>query len=176
MPVRGSSADSFVAERVVSQILTELDGLEELRDVVVIAATNRIDMVDPAILRPGRIDRLIEIPLPERETRSRIFEIHLRGKPLADEVSIASLVEMTGGCSGADIGAVCREAAMLALREAIFAVSGRGEHADSGDVKAIAEGIKIMQRHFDCATGYLRKTEAETGVVVEMEIGVGLEV
>jgi transitional endoplasmic reticulum ATPase len=176
VPVRGSSADSFVAERVVSQILTELDGLEELRDVVVIAATNRIDMVDPAILRPGRIDRLIEIPLPERETRSRIFEIHLRGKPLADEVSIASLVEMTGGCSGADIGAVCREAAMLALREAIFAVSGRGEHADSGDVKAIVEDIRIMQRHFDCATGYLRKTEAETGVVVEMEIGVGLEV
>nr|QNO43834.1 VCP-like ATPase [Methanosarcinales archaeon ANME-2c ERB4]QNO43926.1 VCP-like ATPase [Methanosarcinales archaeon ANME-2c ERB4]QNO44479.1 VCP-like ATPase [Methanosarcinales archaeon ANME-2c ERB4]QNO45211.1 VCP-like ATPase [Methanosarcinales archaeon ANME-2c ERB4] len=176
VPVRGSSTDSFATERVVSQILTELDGLEELRDVVVIAATNRIDMVDPAILRPGRIDRLIEIPLPEREARSRIFEIHLRGKPLADEVSIASLVGMTEGCSGADIGAVCREAAMLALREAVSAVSGMGACADFGAVKAIAGGIKIAQRHFDCAIGYLRKTEVETGVVVEMEIGMGLGV
>jgi len=85
-PRRGSGADTDVLERVVSQLLTELDGLEELKDVVVIAATNRPDMIDPALLRPGRIERHIYIPPPDKKSRKEIFKVHLRGKPLAYDV------------------------------------------------------------------------------------------
>jgi transitional endoplasmic reticulum ATPase len=149
-PVRGAGSDTFVTERVVSQILTELDGLEELQDVVVIAATNRIDMVDPALLRPGRIDRIIHIPLPDKDARSKIFEIHLKGKPVSDEVSVQWLAEATDGYSGAEIEAVCREAAMLALRAVM---PERGVEADA---KKIAGAVKIMRRHFDQATECVR--------------------
>ncbi len=149
-PVRGAGSDTFVTERVVSQILTELDGLEELQDVVVIAATNRIDMVDPALLRPGRIDRLIHIPLPDKDVRSKIFEIHLKGKPVSDEVSVQWLAEATDGYSGAEIEAVCREAAMLALRGAM------PERGSDVDTKKIAGAVKIMRRHFDRATECVR--------------------
>jgi transitional endoplasmic reticulum ATPase len=149
-PVRGAGSDTFVTERVVSQILTELDGLEELQDVVVIAATNRIDMVDPALLRPGRIDRLIYIPLPDNGTRSKIFEIHLEGKPISDEVSIQWLAEATEGYSGAEIEAVCREAAMLALREAM------PERGRDVDAKKIGGVVKITRRHFNQATECVR--------------------
>ncbi|KAF5410118.1 MAG: VCP-like ATPase [Candidatus Methanogasteraceae archaeon] len=153
-PVRGTSSDTFVTERVVSQILTELDGLEELQDVVVIAATNRIDMVDPALLRPGRIDRLIHIPLPDKDTRSKIFEIHLKDKPVSDEVSVQWLAEATDGYSGAEIEAVCREAAMLALRGAM---PKRGVDVDS---KKIASTVEITRWHFDQAIGCVRCARA----------------
>jgi transitional endoplasmic reticulum ATPase len=149
-PVRGAGSDTFVTERVVSQILTELDGLEELRDVVVIAATNRIDMVDPALLRPGRIDRIIHIPLPDKDTRSKIFEIHLKVKPVSNEVSVQWLAEATDGYSGAEVEAVCREAAMLALREVM------PERGVDADAKKIAGAVKITRRHFDQATRCVR--------------------
>ncbi|NOQ33096.1 MAG: AAA family ATPase, partial [Methanosarcinales archaeon] len=149
-PVRGAGSDTFVTERVVSQILTELDGLEELQDVVVIAATNRIDMVDPALLRPGRIDRLIHISLPDKDVRSKIFEIHLKGKPVSDEVSVQWLAEATDGYSGAEIEAVCREAAMLALRAVM------PERGVDADTKKIADAVKITRRHFDRATECVR--------------------
>jgi len=149
-PERGTGSDTFVTERVVSQILTELDGLEELQDVVVIAATNRIDMVDPALLRPGRIDRLIYISLPDKGTRSKIFEIHLEGKPVSDEVSVRWLAEATDGYSGAEIEAVCREAAMLALRSVM---PGRGGDVDT---KTIVGAVRITRRHFDQAIGCVR--------------------
>jgi transitional endoplasmic reticulum ATPase len=119
-PVRGGDfGDSHVTERVISQILTELDGLEELKGVTVIAASNRPDIIDPALLRPGRFDQLIYIPLPDFETRKKIFEVHLRGKPLAGNVNIEKLAEKTDGYSGADIAAVCNEAVMAAIREYI---------------------------------------------------------
>ena len=118
-PTRGASSDSHVTERVVSQLLTELDGLEELKDVVVIGATNRPDMVDVALLRPGRLDRLVYIPPPNASSRAQIFAIHLLGKPLADDVDIEQLAKETEGYVGADIEAICREAAMLALRDFI---------------------------------------------------------
>jgi len=118
-PTRGASFDSHVTERVVSQLLTELDGLEELKDVVVVGATNRPDMVDVALLRPGRLDRLVYIPPPNVSSRAQIFAIHLRGKPIADEVDIEQLAAETEGYVGADIEAICREAAMLALRDFI---------------------------------------------------------
>ena len=155
VPARGSSADTFVTERVVSQILTELDGLEELHDVVLIAATNRVDIVDPALLRPGRIDRLIHVPMPDEETRSRIFEIHLEGKPLSDDIFIPSLAKKTEGYSGADIEAVCREAAMLALREAMF------KRGTSVDVKTLADAIRITREHLDQAIAYMRPAKVQ---------------
>ncbi len=144
-PRRGSGGDSHVTERVVSQLLTELDGMEELKDVVVIAATNRPDMIDPALLRPGRIERHIYIPPPDKEARKEIFRIHLRGKPLADDVNIDELAERTEGYTGADIEAVCREAGMLAIREAIKPGMTKEE------AREVAEKLKITREHFEKA-------------------------
>jgi transitional endoplasmic reticulum ATPase len=149
-PRRGGIGDSHVTERVVSQLLTELDGMEELKDVVVIAATNRPDMVDPALLRPGRIERHIYIPPPDKEGRKEIFRIHLKGKPLADDVNIEWLADKTEGYSGADIEAVCREAGMLAIREAINPGMSREE------AKKVAEKIRITRKHFEEALKKVR--------------------
>ncbi len=118
-PMRGRDLGSHVTERVVSQILTEMDGLEDLHNVTVIAATNRPDILDPALLRPGRFDRLIYVPVPDKDARKEIFRIHLRGKPLAEDVNLDNLAEKTEGYTGADIEAVCNEATMLAIREYI---------------------------------------------------------
>jgi len=116
-PARSSgSSDSHVTERVVSQILTEIDGLEELHNVLVIGATNRVDIVDSALLRPGRFDRIIEVPLPDSKGRESIFKIHTKKKPLAEDVNLTKLVEMTEGFSGADIDGVCNRAAMTAIK------------------------------------------------------------
>ncbi len=142
-PRRGGIGDSHVTERVVSQLLTELDGLEELKDVVVIAATNRPDMVDPALLRAGRIERHIYIPPPDKKAREEIFKIHLRGKPLDKDVDIEELAKKTEGYSGADIEAICREAGMLAIREAIKPGMSKEE------AKKVAESIKITKKHFE---------------------------
>ena len=117
VPRRGLGyADSGVTERVISQLLTEMDGIITLENVVVIAATNRPDIVDPAILRPGRFDRLIYVPEPDEEGRYQIFKIHTKKMPLAKDVDLKYLARMTRGYSGADIKALCREAAMIALR------------------------------------------------------------
>ena len=127
-PRRGMGADSHVTERVVNQILTEMDGLEELHDVVVIAATNRPDIVDPALLRPGRFDRLILTPVPDKAARKKIFEVHTKHMPLAKDVDLDKLAEMTEGYVGADIEALCREAAMIALRENIESKEVKMKH------------------------------------------------
>jgi transitional endoplasmic reticulum ATPase len=120
VPARGSGVtDSHVAERVVSQFLSELDGVEELSNVLILGATNRLDIVDPALLRPGRFDLILEIPLPDLEGRKEIFEIGLRGKPISKDVRAKDLAIKTEGFTGADIQAVCRRAAMEAFREAI---------------------------------------------------------
>ncbi|RJS67672.1 AAA family ATPase [Candidatus Bathyarchaeota archaeon] len=117
VPRRGLGyADSGVTERVISQLLTEMDGIITLENVVVIAATNRPDIVDPAVLRPGRFDRLIYVPEPNEEGRYQIFKIHTKKMPLAKDVDLKYLARMTKGYSGADIKALCREAAMMALR------------------------------------------------------------
>lgn len=113
----GSTADSGVTQRVVNQLLTEIDGLEELQDVAVIAATNRPDILDPALLRPGRFDRHVKVEDPDREARLAIFKVHTKDMPLADDVDLEKLADRTEGYVGADIEAVCREAAMLTLRE-----------------------------------------------------------
>ena len=116
---RGSGDDSHVTERVISQLLTELDGLEGLQDVVIIAATNRPDMIDPALLRPGRFDRMVEIGLPDLESRKSILTIQTANTPLADDVDINTIAEKTEGYTGADLSAVVNEAIMDAVRELV---------------------------------------------------------
>ncbi len=113
---RGSRTDSGVGDRVVNQLLTELDGIESLEGVTVIAATNRPDMIDPAITRPGRIDRSLEVEVPEIEGRKKIYEVHTGDMPLADGVDLEKLARMSDGYVGSDIESVCREAGMFALR------------------------------------------------------------
>ncbi|MDI9608945.1 MAG: CDC48 family AAA ATPase [Candidatus Verstraetearchaeota archaeon] len=117
-PMRGGgSSDSMVTERVISQLLTEMDGLVGLFNVVIIGATNRPDIIDPALLRPGRFDKLLYVPEPDNETRLQIFKIHTKDMPLAKDVDIDRLVAMTMNYAGSDIEALCREAGMMALRE-----------------------------------------------------------
>ncbi|MFB6292763.1 MAG: CDC48 family AAA ATPase [Halonotius sp.] len=118
---RGSGDDSQVGERVVSQLLTELDGLEALEDVVVIAATNRPDLIDDALTRAGRIEQEIEVGEPDEETRREILEIHTRTRPLADDVDLDAIAAATDGFVGAELAAVCRTAASAAVREHVEA-------------------------------------------------------
>ncbi|HKU32320.1 MAG TPA: CDC48 family AAA ATPase [Candidatus Nitrosotalea sp.] len=139
-PSRSSgSSDSHVTERIVSQLLTEIDGLEELHDVLVIGATNRVDLIDSALLRPGRFDRIIEVPKPDSKGRQNIFEIHTKKKPLASSIDFAKLVEMTDGFSGAEIEGVCNRAAMSAIRRYV----DRKEKS--------VKSIKITQEDFENA-------------------------
>jgi transitional endoplasmic reticulum ATPase len=120
VPVRsGASSDSHVSERVLSQFLTDLDGIEELKGVLVLGATNRQDMLDPAVLRPGRFDEIIEIPMPDEEDRRSIFKIHLRNKPLAPNIGIEDLASKSENLSGAEIAGACHKAALKALRRAV---------------------------------------------------------
>ena len=143
-PVRGSGfGGSQVTERVISQILTELDGLEELKDVVVIGATNRIDIVDPALLRPGRFDRLLNVPVPDLEARKQILKIHLEKKPLADDVKIDVLADNTDGYSGADLAALANTTSMLVIKEHI-AKSKTLEKA-----KETLKDLKITMKDFE---------------------------
>ena len=116
VPRRSGSESSHVSENVVSQILTEIDGLEELHNVLIIGATNRLDIVDEALLRPGRFDRIIEVPKPDAKGREHIFMIHSKKKPLAATVNISKIVELTSGFSGAEIAAVANRAAVTALK------------------------------------------------------------
>jgi transitional endoplasmic reticulum ATPase len=127
-PRRGMYTGSMVTETVVAQLLTELSGIEELKGVVVIAATNRPDLVDPALLRPGRIDRFVLVPAPNEKARLEILKIHTRNMPLAKDVDLKELAKKTQGFSGADLEALCREAAMDALRKNIKAKKVTKQH------------------------------------------------
>lgn len=118
-PVRGVEDTSRVSERVVNTLLTELDGLQDLKDIVVIAATNRPDIVDPALLRSGRFDRMILLGAPQKSARVSILNIHTRNMPLSDDVDVEELADLTDWYVGSDLETLCREAAMLALREAM---------------------------------------------------------
>ncbi|WP_319506349.1 CDC48 family AAA ATPase [uncultured Methanolobus sp.] len=117
-PLRGSAiGEPQVTERIVNQLLSEMDGLEELRGVVVIGVTNRPDIIDPALLRPGRFDELILVPVPDEQTRLRIFEVHTKKMVIAEDVDLKELVNGTDRFTGADIAAVCKKAGRFALRE-----------------------------------------------------------
>ncbi len=141
VPRRGSGAsDAGVSERVVGQFLAELDGVEKLKGVLVLAATNRPDMVDPALLRPGRFDVVVEIGLPDEAQRLAILQVQVRGKPVAKNVDLAALAAASSGLTGADLGALCNRAALNAVRERI----------DQGGKKSASAGPLLIQaRHFD---------------------------
>lgn len=119
LPVRGSDNYSDVSEKIIGQMLTEIDGIEELHDVVLIGATNRIDMIDPAVLRPGRFDLLLELKKPSYEERLEMFKIHTRGKPLHEDVNLERYALMADGMVGADISFICQRASMYAIKEFI---------------------------------------------------------
>ena len=143
VPHRSAGAgDSLVAERVISQFLTELDGIEELKGVLVVAATNRPDLVDPALLRPGRFDLVLELPMPDEKSRQMIFRVHTKEKPLAQDVDLQMLAREAEELTGADIEAVCQEAAMKAIREVIEL---------EGNPK-----VSVTRRHFRAALDCLR--------------------
>lgn len=114
---RSAESGSSVKERVLAQILTEIDGVNVLKNVIIIAATNRPDLIDRALMRPGRLDRIVYVQLPDAETRAEIFKIKLAKIPIADDVKIEQLVAVTDGYSGAEIEAVCKEAALKALED-----------------------------------------------------------
>ncbi|MFX0018782.1 MAG: CDC48 family AAA ATPase [Promethearchaeota archaeon] len=148
---RSESSDSRVTDQIVAQFLTEMDGLEELKDVVLIAATNRPDLLDPALLRSGRFGRHIEIPLPDKNTRINIFKIHLKSRPINDKIDIESLSQELEGYSGADIEAVCEEATILAIRRGVFHID-----IDASDPDSYSK-IKISQEDFEKAIAKIKK-------------------
>ncbi|MFW9818779.1 MAG: CDC48 family AAA ATPase [Candidatus Thorarchaeota archaeon] len=141
--MRGRFASSQVTEQVVSQLLTEMDGLEGLKDVILLAATNRVDMLDPALLRSGRFGRHIEIPLPDMDARIEIFKIHLKNKPLAEDVDINQMSHDLEGYTGADIQAIAEEATLLTIREAVANKNINTQNAESVKV------VKISKAQFD---------------------------
>jgi len=158
--MRGRSASSEVTDQVISQLLTEMDGLEDLKDVILLAATNRPDMLDPALLRSGRFGRHVEISMPDLETRKAIFKIHLKNKPLAKDVNYDKLAEALEDYTGADIQAISEEATLLTIRKNIPVVNEKKEEllnyqeqlkqlqepkASRKDIKELEDKIKIAQ-------------------------------
>jgi transitional endoplasmic reticulum ATPase len=140
-PRRGGG-DNQVTERMVSQLLTELDGIEELKGVVVLAATNRIDRLDPALLRPGRLEFHVEIPTPDAAARWAILKVQTRRMPLGEDVDLKMLVQHTEGMVGAELEGLCRQAALFAIREIVLP-AGRAEGA--------LQKLTVAKRHFDTA-------------------------
>ncbi|MXZ13731.1 MAG: AAA family ATPase [Candidatus Dadabacteria bacterium] len=141
-PRRSESNSTRVSERVVSQLLAEIDGVEELPDVLVLAATNRIDMVEPALLRPGRFDLVVEVPAPSKQEILEILKIHTWKKPLGTDIKISALAEQLEGRTGADVKLVCNRASLHAIKEHL------------GKNKKV---IKLCKRHFDLALAELQK-------------------
>jgi transitional endoplasmic reticulum ATPase len=153
VPRRGSGgSDSHVTENVVSQILTEIDGLEELNNVLIIGATNRLDIVDEALLRPGRFDRIIKVPNPDEKGRQHIFEIHTKNKPLDSDVKISEIVKLTDDFSGAEIAAVANRAAIAALKRY---VGGKSENVKE---------IKISQQDLIDAVDKVKPRKKEAPI------------
>ena len=155
-PIRGAGGETAVTERVVSQLLTELDGMENMHGVVVLAATNRADMIDPALLRPGRFDKIIQIPLPDKESRNMILKINCEDIPIADpkspdKIDYEKLAEMTDGLSGADVASIANTAVSLVVHE----------HLDSApDAKEITEKASkaiVTMKHFEEAVKKVRE-------------------
>jgi transitional endoplasmic reticulum ATPase len=165
-----NGGDSHVTERLVSQMLTEIDGLEDLKGVVIIGATNRPDIIDEALLRPGRFDRLLEIPIPDKDARKQILQIHLKKKPLGADVNIDKLVDLTDRYTGAEIEALVNAAAIAAVREFIIAKeqksnkekdintenpSGMKEKYDND--KKEEEELEISMKHFKSSLSKIAK-------------------
>ena len=150
-PARGGGGDSNTVERVVSQLLTEMDGIEELKGVTVLAATNRPDILDPALLRAGRLEVQIRLRVPDETARREILAIHTRGKPLNGDVDLDRLANLTDGLSGGDLEALCQRASLLAIGEVVRRLSQGAESMDPGN-------FSITARHFDQALQERRDT------------------
>lgn len=168
-PTRGSlGSDSHVTERVISQLLTEMDGLEVLSNVIIIAATNRPDIIDAALLRPGRFDRLLYVPPPDKEARMQILKIHTSKKPLADDVNMDTLAKQTEGYTGADIAALASAAVMLALREHIE------KYKDPKKAESAKNELKVHMKNFEEAMNKIRplsKHEIDTYKNISEQFG-----
>ena len=159
-PRRSASSDSHVTERVVNQLLTEIDGLEALHDIVIIGATNRPDMLDTALLRPGRFDRIILTPPPDKKSRTEIFSLHTKTMPLKN-VDVTELAEKTEGYVGADIEAICREAAILALRENMSAQEVTTQHFDNALKKVRPSVTKDIEQEYEKLQNEFRAARAK---------------
>jgi len=143
---------SGVIERVIGQFLTEMDGIEDLKGVIVLAATNRIDLIDPALLRSGRFDLIFELPSPDVKTREKIFGIHTRNKPLGKKISLSKLALKTESLTGSDIEFICRKAAMLAIRQLI--------EKNKNNTDEITGEISLQESHFEEAIDLVLKQNA----------------
>ena len=155
-PIRGGGTETAVTERVVSQLLTELDGMENMRGVIVLAATNRADMIDPALLRPGRFDKIIQIPMPDKESRLQILKINSEDIPLADQngpdkIDYDKLADMTDGLSGADVAAISNTAVSLVVHEHL------DQEPDVKEVEKKAATAKVTMKHFEDAVKKVRE-------------------
>jgi transitional endoplasmic reticulum ATPase len=146
------SSGSGVIDRVIGQFLTEMDGIEDLKGVIVLAATNRIDLIDPALLRSGRFDLIFELPLPDTATREKIFGIHTRNKPVDKKVKVGLLASKTDSLTGSDIEFICRKAAMLAIRDLLDQNKGKSFET--------VNDIKILMKHFEKAIELVIKQNA----------------
>jgi len=151
-PTRGTGGDSMVTERVVSQLLTELDGVQSLQGVVVLAATNRIDIVDPALLRAGRFDKLIQIPLPDKPARKDVLKIHTKGVPIAKDVDLDRVVDMTEGFSGADMASLTNTAVSIVLQSFIT------KYPKPEDAKKHVDEAIVQMEHFADAIKKVRSS------------------
>jgi transitional endoplasmic reticulum ATPase len=156
-PIRGAGGETAVTERVVSQLLTELDGMENMHGVVVLAATNRADMIDPALLRPGRFDKIIQIPLPDKESRKMILKINASKIPINDDknnpqyVNLDKIAELTDGLSGADTAAIANTAVSLVIHEFL------DTHPDVKDIEKSSVDAKVTMKHFEDAVRKVRE-------------------
>jgi len=167
-PIRGAGGETAVTERVVSQLLTELDGMENMHGVVVLAATNRADMIDPALLRPGRFDKIISIPLPDKDSRKMVIEIHSKDIPLADQngpdkIDFEKLAEMTDGLSSADVASIANTAVSLVVHEHLDNAAPDKNLSDE-ETKKIVEAIekkaadaKVTMKHYEEAVKKVRE-------------------
>ncbi|MGV8171485.1 MAG: CDC48 family AAA ATPase [Candidatus Woesearchaeota archaeon] len=162
VPKRGANQDSSgVTEKVVNQLLTEMNGLQEMKDVVVIGATNRPDLLDSALLRPGRFDRVVLVSIPDAKSRREVFKLHTRKMPLAKDVKLDELIPKTDGYVGADIEAVCREAAMLALRDDMTARDVKMKYFLEALKKVKPSASKDIEAMYQQFNEQFRKTRAE---------------
>ena len=158
---RGIEVGTKVTERVLNQLLAEIDGLEDLKDVTIIGATNRPDMIDPALLRPGRFDRVILVDVPDIESRKKIFEVHLKNTPLDKDVKVNELVNSTEGFVGADIEGLVREAALSALRRDMESKNVRKEDFDEAFKKVKASvSIDTAKRYRKIEDYYIKSAKA----------------
>jgi transitional endoplasmic reticulum ATPase len=167
-PIRGAGGETAVTERVVSQLLTELDGMENMHGVVVLAATNRADMIDPALLRPGRFDKIISIPLPDKDSRKMVIEIHSKDIPLADQngpdkIDFDKLAELTDGLSSADVASIANTAVSLVVHEHLDNAAPDKNLSDE-ETKKVVEAIekkaadaKVTMKHFEEAVRKVRE-------------------